>query len=589
MDLIFLAFANSQDEPLGTLQEEDDKVYSILARRMMQQHFVIHRDSHTTIQKIAENLLLFKDYLTVFLYSGHAGESVLLLNDEVANAEGIAGLLGQCPKLRLVILNGCATKGQVERLLALPNKPVVIATSAKVDDRAATQFSISFFQLLSEQYGTIEEAFAAGVEAAKLVALQPVKVSNRDVIFQGDASAEESDLSLWGIYHGQAETLTWKLPNLPLSPVARDFTPNELLIEKLVEHLSAYQEELVKIYEDESMGMDRSILDKREAILKCLPHPISEQLRKLIVPGDSGSAMVFFDKLGPGRLQQMVNTYNTLIEMLVFAMLAQLWDALNRNKELARTPEIQNRIRELFALDMNSRAQYNFFPLLRSISLFFKEHNIAYFIEELDAISAQFDEHTDLYNACTFMETIRGKLARGARGVDQTEAEQLCMIAEEKLARVIGDLGFISRYTLASVKDIGVIKYRHFPQARFKHKLVKLVQRFVGLEEEDQVLEEMMYTDSILLMRTGEQGGSVLNLSPFIIDENAFDAKASSQSKLHFFDRYARDSDVLAFKHVYKPEDPPLVVHTQKNYRMVRAQFDAFSKLLFNKPLKDAV
>lgn len=587
MDVLFLAFANSQEEPLATLKEEDDKVYGILARRMMQQHFVLHRDSHTSSRKTAENLLLFKDYVTVFLYSGHAEKDMLLLEEEAANAEGIAGLLGQCPKLRLVILNGCATKGQVAKLQALPNQPVVIATSAPVDDRAATQFSISFFQVFSEQYGTIEEAFAAGAEAAKTVAAQPMEIASRGAGSRVAADSEPN-APLWGLYSRGEDALQWKLPNLPLSPTAGSFTPNALLIEKLVEYLGGYQEELRKIHDDESKGVDRSMLDKREAILKCLPHPISEQLRKLIVPGDAGSQMIFFDKVGPDRLRQMVTTYGTLIEMLAYAMLAQLWDALSQDKERMGAPGVRELLRAFFSLDMQGRARYDFFPLLREISQFFNEKEIPYFIEELETVSEQFAQHSDLHNACAFMETLRGKQAR--RGVvDRAEAEQLCVIAEEKLAEVIGRLGFISRYTLASVKDIGVIRYRHFPQARYKHKLVKLVQRFVGLEEEDQVMEETMFTDSILLMRAGKPEGGILNLSPFIIDENAFDAKASSQSKLHFFDRYAKDSDVLAFKHVYQPDDPPLVVYKQKNYRMVRAQFDAFSKLLFDKPLKDAV
>ena len=186
------------------------------------------------------------------------------------------------------------------------------------------------------------------------------------------------------------------------------------------------------------------------------------------------------------------------------------------------------------------------------------------------------------------METIRQKLARRG-GIDKSEADQLCVIAEEKLAEIIGDMGFITRYTLASVKNIGVINYRHFSNPRFKHKLVKLVQRFVGLAEEDQVLEDYMETDSILVMRNDGESKDFLNLSPFVIDENAFDNKSTSKTKLHFFDRYAKDSDVFAFKHVYKPEDPPLVVHKQSNYRMVRAQFDAFARLLFMKPLKDVI
>ncbi|MCP3932443.1 MAG: hypothetical protein GY705_25510, partial [Bacteroidetes bacterium] len=96
MKKLFLAFSNSRHSPLPTLSEEDERVYQMLARREAEHHFGIHRNSYATIPHISEYLSLFQDDIIMFLFSGHAERDRLLLDDEAANAAGIAQLLGRC-------------------------------------------------------------------------------------------------------------------------------------------------------------------------------------------------------------------------------------------------------------------------------------------------------------------------------------------------------------------------------------------------------------------------------------------------------------------------------------------------------------
>ena len=90
MNRLFLAFSNSQKKPLPTLQEEDDQVYTLLARREKDKHFSLYRDSFTTIPKVAHYLQEYQKEIALFLFSGHAGKHKLLLDDTKANAAGIA-------------------------------------------------------------------------------------------------------------------------------------------------------------------------------------------------------------------------------------------------------------------------------------------------------------------------------------------------------------------------------------------------------------------------------------------------------------------------------------------------------------------
>jgi len=56
MDILFFAFANDRDKPLAALEAEDNFIYSLLAPRQAQAHFVIHRDPSVSIEKLAEYL-----------------------------------------------------------------------------------------------------------------------------------------------------------------------------------------------------------------------------------------------------------------------------------------------------------------------------------------------------------------------------------------------------------------------------------------------------------------------------------------------------------------------------------------------------
>ena len=350
MDLIFLAFANRSDNPLPSLQKEDDLVYRMLDQRARKHHFRIHRDSFVTRDKLIDFLIKNRNELVVFHYSGHAGEDVLLLEDDKANAQGIATLLDQCPKLKLVILNGCATAGQVKRLHQLQSKPVVIATNAPVGDETATTFSINFYRAFSDQFTTLENAFNLGMGAAQTIAgtdLSPKK----DVGFMGEV--EESEAS-WGLFSTSNYDLEWKLPIAVAPKYIEDFDPNTILMEGLLESLSPYDERVAEIYENE----EEDLVAQKEAILKCLPYPVSEQLRKLIVlrSPESKEEQVFYDQLGFDRLKQLVETYNTTIELLAYIHLAQIWDILEQNK--TGNIEIEDRGKIPLFLQDETRGKY---------------------------------------------------------------------------------------------------------------------------------------------------------------------------------------------------------------------------------------
>ena len=583
MDFLFFTYANDRYNLLINLEREDDAVYSLMAPRVAKMHFSIHRDAHTDLEKIAEFITLYRRDIVLFHYSGHADNSRILLEGDHAYARGIAELLGQCPRLKLVVLNGCSTSGQVKLLLD-KKIPVVVATYSSIEDSIAAEFSIQFYRSLINQEN-IKHAFE---QAMGKILAKDESIS----YFRASVPREqaETDGPIWGLFHlpGHEEGLNWMLPKgeTDLTEDVESYEPNAILLETLLETLSPYSQEIRQLRENESLGVEVGILDKRSATLKCLPHPISEQIRKLLVPESAGNG-VFYDKLGLSRLTQITSVYDTMIELMSFIMLAQLWDALSEKGETLRiAEEDKEMIKDFLTISSANRRSYNFFPLIECIRKILDKNNLIYFVTELKFLKIIFQPADPFYEACQFMESIKKQLADGV--LSQNESKSLCLIGEDHLSNIMSNLGFVAKYSFASVKNIDVIKHRHIKLPRFKHTIVRLVQRFVGLAEEPQLLDQYLDTTSVLLSQELNGKPIFLNLTPFVIDENAFDDKASI-AKLHYFDRYNREQDAYVFRHIYKPGDQPLIIGKQSNYIVIKAQFDAFAQLLFNHPMKQSV
>lgn len=574
MAVLFLAFANTRP-PLENLKDEDAGIHGILARREAKNHFTILRESFAEREVIIGHLQDYRDHIVLFHFSGHAGGDGLMMEDGKGNAEGIAELLGSCPNLELVILNGCSTYDQVKKLRSLPNNPVVIATSAPIDDRAATQFSISFYQSFSEHHTHMEEAFQTAVNAARAVAKDPSAIT----YIRGFAlpEEEEGDKALWGIY--PAEGSEWRLPSSGAPGRQSEYKCNAYLIKHLME----------KLGEGEQEGADDA--EKTAVILKSFPSIISKQIQKLLVEED-GSGMEFFSKLGRPRLQQITYTFHIMLELQAFVMLAQIWDALITESEKPEKEKLtlsaghREAILSYFHLSRRDLEEYSFFTLLRTLREIFEQNGLPHFIEEQKELIQAFSEKTEFYDACMFMDNAKRRLKDGK--LSENEVDGLCIAAEEKLAFLLGAFSFLSRYELVSVKNIMVLKGRMAlnpetnKKEQYKHHLVRLILRLGGVAPKEEDLDDALHNWSILLMKTKSARADFLNLTPFVIDKNAFLDKAKVDS-LYYFERYDKILKAIYYRHIYKPEDDKLAVKPGSEYDVFKRQIEAFQNLLSEK------
>ncbi|MEL6592712.1 MAG: hypothetical protein AAFQ68_21615, partial [Bacteroidota bacterium] len=409
---------------------------------------------------------------------------------------------------------------------------------------------------------SIGEAFGAAANYAETKG----KASQTRSLFY-EEETELSDLD-WGLFHhpDRADVLDERLPSGVNLPPETDFEPNQLLIESVYE---ALLEEEVLMPSRKPPKLSR----KRMAILNHLPAPVAEHLRKLFVPlGDSDEG---YNKISTNRLRQLAHTYQVLMEMMCFTLLAQLWEQSLKGQSVPLGEDAKKQVLDFLNMPAKEREQYRFIPLIRALREALDEAEIEYFVEELNLMKTLIAEPTGFRSACEYFDFLRQRLYAQSDAQLQAELARLCQEAEQHLAAIFGELGYLGRYTLATVKQILVQKHRHQAQPRFEHLVVRLVDLLGGMDEEDETLNRFLDSQSVILLKEEEEEElDFLNLSPFIIDENAF-VDNSDVSKIYFYHHQQSHPPAWAYRWVYKPQDPPLLV-PGKEFGVVEEQMQAF-------------
>lgn len=610
MDLIFLAYANDQENPLPALSDEDRGVHDALSDRAFKlNHYNIHRESFITIGDITANLERFNTKICLFHYSGHADSNSLLLEGQEANSIGIAQLLTQCPNLKLVILNGCSTKGQVEALLNEKGEtgvPVVIATARPVNDLLATEFAKSFYRAMAN-HKNIGDAFELAMGTVQTYAQKPIMYDNktsRSVIKRNSKSKGD----LWGIYsrNENPKNLEWVLPAPEVITETIDFIPNKLLFKSLFVKLRDYKEEIEKILKTEKVlgSKIKSIREKDIMILQSLPHVISEQLRKLLASGrDNANPDNYFNELGLNRLRQLIWTYKATLELIAFTLLTQLWDMIKLYpKKIKFTPAEKDIFLSVFQQNSTVEENYAYEKVIELIMSLFEGKEYPLFLEELNDPQYHFYKSTKFKDACIKLEIISKQMMNPEEEFkDTNQVHHICMEAEEQLANLLLEIIFLANYRIASIKNIDVKQQRHLDKPQFLHQIIDLEHNIMQeFDEGIEVMEDFMDDSSVILSKCKHEHlinhnhdyipknkdgirASYLNLTPFIYDENAYNKNANKNTpitKILYFNWYDRANDELFFNNIYNLKEAPFPLEDKHGFDNIKSQFETFFELL---------
>lgn len=388
LDVLFIAYANHMTAPLQTLKDEYDGVKDALSPRKDKQHFNLVEEPFLDNETLSATLSKYREQIVLFSYSGHAEQDGLIFDGEQAFVQGIAHLLGQCPNLKCALLNGCSSQGQVGLLLEA-GVPAVIATSAPVEDSIAADFGVAFFQALANQE-TIAQAFeqAKGTTIQKKPDLEiPIQ---KDFVFDREGNTDVTAAS-WGLFinPGKESVLDYTIPNPEFVAPVSEFEPNKVLIDTLVKALASADPAMLALNTIETYDKNEFPFEtRRKLILNSLPFPLKDHLRQLFATPHGGLSRgtIFFDKLDQARLDKLLVTYDTLIELTAFIMLTQLWKKLPQDKKADKSlngipkPEI---LKKYFLLKEEGE-EIDFMQIIQESFQILQEYPDTFFIDEID-------------------------------------------------------------------------------------------------------------------------------------------------------------------------------------------------------------
>lgn len=213
---ILLACANSESSPLEAVEKERDALIHIFDQVVNQETNGLQykEEASFEVETLIKAIRTYEKTLHVFHFAGHANGRALKLDDDPAYGEGIARLLARAPKLKLVFLNGCATKGHVAQLMKA-GVAAVIATSSKIPDRLAQLFSEYFYQAFISDKRSLLAAFEYAKENIQVLEKNEI-LDTRDI---DDSFTENAvDDIPWGIYfntrYEQEQVKSWKVEQI---------------------------------------------------------------------------------------------------------------------------------------------------------------------------------------------------------------------------------------------------------------------------------------------------------------------------------------------------------------------------------------
>lgn len=356
---------------------------------------------------------------------------------------------------------------------------------------------------------------------------------------------------------------------------------NDLLIDSICEELATYSRDL----DDE---LNKAVLDipsiKRE-IVDAFPTPIGEQLRILFTRSNNPGRPHAMELYTVARLLQLAVAHRTTLQFICFIQLSQLWDEKVRLKDIRIEAEQLATIKHFLVEDARAFNQLDFARVINTIWQIFEQCGIGYFISEFKELRIHPDQDTPLYEAHRFLLDLHQDLLQDK--IQQVEVEEKCLQAEEHLGTILKKVAFLIKYKLVTIKNIEIVKGHH-EIARFRHRQITLNKALTvastGVAEVG--IEFANYADnkSVLFIKAEQNEISdYLNLTPFIIDENALNSDYSSKIFLFVY----QNEEAYYYQFLNNPIDNPLEVNKWR-YPRVKDQFDRFRADIFAEELPPA-
>lgn len=535
--LIFLTFANDTDAHLALLKEESRMLYRALEELERKEYIKIHREESAEARDIFAGFARYKDQVAIFHYGGHANGTHLRLEEGAGDARGLATLLGEQENLKLVFLNGCSSKGQVQTLFDAGVK-AVIATSVPIEDRKATEFAERFYEALAHKR-SIGQAFKLAQAFLTTRYGDAVEARFRDFVmadFTAMMNEEKGNDDLpWALYiqdEYREEILNYKLPyyrpvGLPrdmIQYIGKSFTANRFIV-LVLDEMCKYNPD---IYAQmvEQRGEETVNKDSRHypgLIIENFPWPIGSQIRLLRL----------YDKPNLERIEHLVSTYVITSQVLYYILLSDLWEQQRENEADVKWEHLPM-----------SKEHYAGFDFLKQIGPLNEQLTAIGlpFVSEYELLTEALQQpDSPLNKAHQYLEELRGQLKTNPPSADM---DKVCQRTEQAVSIILRHAAFLAGYRMMTVRNIMVNRSR-FETLAYELDMGPLnaAQGIdLNLYQDDAFRRKTNFADSfsVMLVDNENRMDQSLNLSPFIMDKNTFvqmkKSETTEQDKLaHIF------------------------------------------------------
>ncbi len=214
--VVLLAFANADGlAPLRNLAEEERQIELALRPLVQAGELEVKTLWNATPDRIVGVFQeqRYRGRIRIFHFGGHASHGEFMLVDVTGAAAAtpaapLAAYLGRQAGLALVFLNGCSTRGQVDRLRGA-NIGAVVSTSRAIVDAVAATFAANLYAEL--RHRPLREAFEAASEATQSIRDGQL----RETVVEQLGPEDGATRFPWEL---ECEDDGWRMPMTPRKP-----------------------------------------------------------------------------------------------------------------------------------------------------------------------------------------------------------------------------------------------------------------------------------------------------------------------------------------------------------------------------------
>lgn len=509
MSLIVLGiFDNDDERNLQNLKTEEEVIKRTLTRLKASAQLIYYSEYNLGMRGMIDQISAYRETLNWFHFSGHHDQNLgIMLQD--GNLESLVENLTNCPNLKGVFINGCSSKETIEKLSA--HVPICIGTHRPVYDGIATEFSTQFYKELNSlekwgDYNEIHKAYniAAGSTNDLLRSGHIVGTS------RGAGTIEDFESNIYYISPVSDEGKSqWnsrgpsKNNNLEKSKSLKD------LLNELSENNDGYN------YHEE------------------VPYILGKFIKALNVEGSPDITDKYRD-FGRDRYNLIREYFYCYLDVFRYAILSILWEEINDQRLTIKEDTLAKLMRRINNFRSNEILSLK--GLCEEITDNFGKKKEKILVEKLKDSFDLFSEGVAFFSDNTY---------------EDINAETLNAKAETLLHNLLEKSKCLNLYKIQSIHARYYMKQRNDKIHSFKVQYIRSSRsKDVDIEEEDNI--RFANVHSVYFYKKEVENEVVIDLSPFYLDKNSYDADAKKMD-LITVSRFNRDEEVFSYRNVFDP------------------------------------